>query len=586
MASVLNKPSVTPALWVTIALIAIILIGAAFRLTDIDGTPPEMTSDHVEKLLDSQRVFDGSYNIYFQNNGGREPLQMYVMALFVGATGLPMNHDTLKLVTALEGILTIPIFFWLGRELVGRYNPRLGIMVGLALAALVAASYWHVSLSRLALRIIYTPGIVALIFIYLTRALRDNSRIDFINAGLALGAGLYMYQVIRIMPLVVLAGVGIAVVLVAREWATRRKYLINLMTLIVVSFAVFMPLFRFSVDFPDDFWRRTSGRLFGDDLTQVTNDDGSITERVPTFDERVEAFSANLPILTDNIRNALLMYTWKGDVAWISAAPNRPALDPLAGALLVVGLGAWIGWTVRKRDAALWLVLPAWAILILPSALSIAYPIENPSATRMSGTLPFAYLMAAFAVGWLIMTFMRVARGRVGLVVSGLAFIAVIGISYGANWQTFFGDFRTTYLVSSKPYSSAGALLRNFATNEGSYGNAFLVAYPYWWDHRAVGIEGGRINWPNGIISRDDIPRFLRDAAGRVDAYALDLDRPLLFMYSPDDIDTELRLQLWFPDGRSETIATPHPTDTYRVYTVPPLGEAGFQRFVAEYVDD
>jgi hypothetical protein len=576
----------TSPLWITVVLIIIILVGAAFRLTDIDGTPPEMTSDHVEKLLDSQRVFEGGYNIYFQNNGGREPLQMYVMAAFVGLTGQPMDYDTLKLVTALEGILTIPIFFWLGRELVERYNPRLGVLVGLALAALVAVSYWHVSLSRLALRIVYTPGIIALIFIYLTRALRENRRIDFINAGLALGVGLYMYQVIRIMPVVIVVGVGIAVVPLSRTWDERRRYLLNLAMLIVVSFAVFMPLFRFSVDYPDDFWRRTSGRLFGDDLTQTINEDGTITERVPTLDERFAAFGENLPILTTNIRNALLMYTWKGDVAWISAAPNRPALDPLAGALLVVGTGAWIGWTIRKRDAALWLVLPAWFILIFPSALSIAYPIENPSATRMSGTLPFAYLMAAFGLAYLLTSFMKIAPRRIGVGVSALAFVAVIGISFGANWQTYFGDFRNTYLISSKPYSSAGALLRQFATNEGSYGNAFMVAYPYWWDHRAIGIDGGRINWPNGIVSRDDIARFLRDARARTDAYTLDADRPLLFMYSPDDVDTELRLELWFPEGFSETVTTSHPNDTYRIYTVPPLGDDGLAAFIREHAPD
>ncbi len=573
-------------LWVSGALITILLLGAVFRLTDIAGTPPEMTSDHVEKLLDSQRVFDGGTQIYFQNNGGREPLQMYVMAAFVGLTGQPMDHDTLKLVTALEGILTIPIFFWLGRELVGRYNPRLGILVGLLLAGLIAASYWHVSLSRLALRIIYTPGIVALIFIYLARALRDNRRIDFLNAGLALGAGLYMYQVIRIMPVVVLVGVGTAVFLIARSWEERRRYLFNLAMLVIISFVVFMPLFRFSVDYPDDFWRRTSGRLFGDDLTQVVADDGTITERVPTFDERIAAFGENIPLLANNLRNALLMYNWKGDVAWISAAPNRPALDPLSGALLVVGIGAWIGWTIRKRDAALWLVLPAWFILIFPSALSIAYPIENPSATRMSGTLPFAYLIAAFGLATLLMAFMKIAPRRVGITGTVLAVIAALGISYGANWQTYFGDFRDTYLISSKPYSSAGALLRQFSTNEGSYGNAFMVGYPYWWDHRAIGIAGGRINWPNGIVTRDDIPRFLRDARARQDAYTLDADRPLLFMISPDDVDTELRLELWFPDGFAESVTTSHPLDTYRVYTVPPLGEDGLAAFIAEYAPD
>lgn len=573
--------------WSTWALIAIVALGAVFRLTDIHGVPPEMTSDHVEKLLDSQRVYEGSsYNIFFQNNGGRESLQMYVMALFVRVTGLPMAFDTLKLLTALEGIITIPIMFWLGRELVGRHDRRLGIVVGLALAGLVAASYWHVALSRLALRIVYTPMITGLLFIYLSRALRDNRRLDFINAGLALGVALYMYQVARILPVVVVAGVALALVVFVRGWAARRAMIVNLLALVVVAFAVFIPLFRFSLDYPDDFWRRSSGRLFGDELTQVVNDDGTITERTPTIGERLTAFQANIPQLTINLRNALLMYTWKGDVAWINGAPNRPAFDALSGALLVVGLGGWLGWMLRKRDAALWLVLPALLILILPSALAIAYPIENPSATRMSGTLPFAYLFAAFGLGVLVYDLWRAGGLKAGASLAMLAFVGVIGFSYSANSETYFTEYRQSYTGSSKPYTDVGRTLRLFVGQGGAYGNAFMVGYPYWWDHRAIGIEAGRLDYPNGILTREGIPLFMRESANRVDEYRFDPNLPILFIYSPDDIETELLLQQWFPSGRAELVQTYQLEDSYRVFRVPPLGMAAFEDFVAREVQE
>jgi hypothetical protein len=571
--------------WSTWALIAIIALGAVFRLTDIHGVPPEMTSDHVEKLLDSQRVYEGSsYNIFFQNNGGRESLQMYVMALFVRVTGLPMAFDTLKLLTALEGIVTIPIMFWLGRELVGRHDRRLGILVGLALAGLVAASYWHVALSRLALRIVYTPMITGLLFIYLSRALRDNRRLDFINAGLALGVALYMYQVARILPVVVVLGVGLALVAFVRGWAARRAMIVNLLALVMVAFVVFIPLFRFSLDYPDDFWRRSSGRLFGDELTQVVNDDGTITERTPTIGERLTAFQDNIPQLAVNVRNALLMYTWKGDVAWINGAPNRPAFDALSAALLVVGLGGWLGWILRKRDTALWLVLPALLILILPSALAIAYPIENPSATRMSGTLPFAYLFAAFGLGVLLYDLWRAGGVRAGASLAMLAFVGVIIFSYSANSETYFTEYRQSYTGSSKPYTDVGRTLRLFVGQGGAFGNAFMVGYPYWWDHRAIGIEAGRLDYPNGILTREGIPLFLRESALRVDDYRFDPNLPILFIYSPDDIETELLLQQWFPAGRAELVQTYQLEDSYRVFRVPPLGVAVFEDFVAREV--
>jgi hypothetical protein len=574
----------TPRLsWVSMALIILLMTGAVFRLTDLSGVPPEMTSDHVEKLLDSNRVYEGAaFNIFFQNNGGREPLQMYVMALFVRLTGLPMDFDTLKLLTALEGLITIPVMFWLGRELVGRHDRRLGIVVGLALAGLVAVSYWHVALSRLALRIVYTPFITAILFIYLSRALRDNRRIDFINAGLALGVSLYMYQVARMLPVVVVAGVALAVVFFVRGWVEKRRMLLNFVVLVLVSFSVFVPLFRFSMDYPDDFWRRSSGRLFGDALTQTTDEQGNMIEREPTLGEQLAAFQANLPQLAVNVRNALLMFNWKGDVAWINAAPNRPAFDVFSGALLIVGLGGWIGWIWRRRDPALWLTLPAFLILILPSALAIAYPIENPSATRMSGTLPFVYLWAAFGLSLLCMGTLRLGGKSGGAVLATLTFAGMIAFSYNANAQTYLVQYRESYLGSSKPYSDVGELVRVFATQEGSYGNAFMIAYPYWWDHRAIGIEAGNIDWPNGIISLEQVPDFLRESAVRADAFVFDPNLPMLFIYSPDDLETEVQLRQWFPQGIPQIMQTSHAEDSYRIFRIPPIGTAAFEALLRE----
>ena len=45
--------------WTGLALLAIMAVGAVFRLHDLDATPPEMTSDHIEKLLDALRVSEG-----------------------------------------------------------------------------------------------------------------------------------------------------------------------------------------------------------------------------------------------------------------------------------------------------------------------------------------------------------------------------------------------------------------------------------------------------------------------------------------------------------------------------------------------
>lgn len=569
--------------WTLVALLGIILVAVVFRFSYLDTIPTEMTSDHVEKILDAQRILSGNPQVFFPNNGGREPIQFYLMAFISQIPGLGLNFYTLKFLTAIEGLICIPVLWWMGREIIGKEEPELGNVVGLLLAALVAVSYWHTMLSRLGLRIVLTVIVTALLVIYLSRGMRYNRRGDFIKAGLVLGFGVYAYQAVRMLPVVVIAGVLLAIVFAlfrSRRWENIGRYLVNLGVLILFSLVVFVPMLGFARDYPEDFWRRTSGRLLGDDIIQTTDENGQIITRTATIDERMSALQQNVGILVSNIRNALLMYNWKGDVAWITAVPNKPEFDVFTGALLIVGTGAWGVRMFKRRDAADWLMPVALFIMLLPSALSIAYPIENPSATRTSGSLPEAYLFAALPLAMACMSLYRFAPNWKGKTASGVAVGVILLASGSANWNTYFVEFRDSYNNSSPaPYTEAGRFLRGFADSGSTLGNAFMIAYPYWWDYRALGLEAGVTDWPNGIVTRENVPAFLHDSALRTNAYRLDPDRDLLFFYHPDDIETETSLQTWFPNGVKQLITTSKPGADYMVYRVPKLGADGLQAF-------
>jgi MFS superfamily sulfate permease-like transporter len=571
--------------WTLALLVGIMFVAVLFRFTNLNGIPSEMTSDHVEKILDSQRILDGNPQVFFPNNGGREPIQFYLMAIISQIPSLGMDFFTLKFLTAVEGLICIPILWWMGREIIGDDEPQLGNAVGLLLAALVAVSYWHTMLSRLGLRIVLTVIVTGLLMIFLSRAIRRNRRGDFIKAGLVLGAGVYGYQAVRMLPVVVVAGVVLAVVFSLfrsgrREQITR--YLVNLVVLVVITLAVFVPMAGFARDYPEDFWRRTSGRLLGDDTVQITDANGQIITRNATIEERMSAFQENIGILVNNIRNALLMYNWKGDVAWITAVPNRPEMDVFTGSLLIVGLGAWGVRMVKRRDPADWLMPAALFIMLLPSALSIAYPIENPSATRTSGSLPEAYLFAAFplALVWLAIGRLFPRWGKV----AGSAVVGVILlVATSANWNMYFVDFNQSYTNSSPaPYTEAGRFLRGFADSGGSLGNAFMIGYPYWWDYRALGIEAGVTDYPNGIYSHQDVPAFIKSSAERTDKYQIDPDKDLLFFYNPADTDSESELQTLFPNGVKQLIHSYKPGDDFMVFRIPKLGAQGLLDFMAK----
>ncbi len=64
------------------------------------------------------------------------------------------------------------------------------------------------------------------------------------------------------------------------------------------------------------------------------------------------------------------------------------------------------------------------------------------------------------------------------------------------------------------------------------------------------------------------------------------MNKPLLFIYSPHDVDTELRLRLWFPRGMAQAIQSYQREDTYRLFRVPALGVSGFVTFLSETITD
>ncbi len=569
-----------------VALIVIVLFGAYFRLDNFDTVPPEMTSDHVEKLLDAQRVLEGEYNVFFANNGGREPFQMYAMALLSQVPGFGMDHASLQFLAVLEGLITLPLLWWMGREIIGEKDRALGNVVGLTLAALVAASYWHTSITRLALRIVLTPLVTSLLVIYLSRAMRHNRRVDFIITGLILGFGLYTYQAVRMLPVVIVVGIILALIFRARTMKIRSQYVINLAALVLVSAVVFVPLARYWNQFPENFWQRTAGRLLGDDVIYEYDEAGNIvSERNATIQERIEAFGDNMSALANNLRNALLMYNWKGDVAWINGAPNQPAMDPFSGALLIIGLAAWLVWLVKKRDVVLLLIPIMVFLMLLPSALSIAMPIENPSATRTSGSIPPVYLIAGFPLALIALSLRRVINNNLGGVLASFFVVLVVSSAFLVNSGRFFDDFQDSYLNSSLPYSEAGNYLEGFVNSGGAYGNAYVIAYQHWWDHRAVGIEAGIMDYPNGILTREEIPDVLYDRWRCGDnLYRMNPERDLLFFYNQNDVDTDEYLHGLFPEGRSILYDSYQENDDYFIFRAPALTLDGMIRFNDTYV--
>lgn len=293
-------------------------------------------------------------------------------------------------------------------------------------------------------------------------------------------------------------------------------------------------------------------------------------------------FGATLDRLAENMRNALLMFNRRGDIAWINGAPARPALDPWTGALFLAGLVAWARRIQRERSMAATLVPLALFIMLLPSALALSFPHENPSHTRASGVLPAAMLVAALPLSQLVGLLRHQLRGRLGQVGAAALVLLLLAGALGESQRRYFVENRRAWEQATFPYSTAGQVLATFVAVSEAPGNAFVIAWPHWWDHRAVGIEAGLMGWPNAIPEGDQVPGFLAAALAREGPYRLDPNRELLFFLIPADEESLNMLRQRFPEGQLQHRRSELERHEFLLYRVAAPGIEHLQQVAGE----
>lgn len=538
----------------TVALVAILAVAAFFRFYRLDAIPVEMTSDHVEKILDAYSVSQGVHSVFFRANGGREAMQFYLVALAADVFGTGMSFLTLKLVSALEGLLLIPVLVLLGREVVDRET-------GFYAAALVAVSWWHVSLSRLALRIVLTPLLFVPVLVTLIRGVRTGSRRAWVWAGFWMGVGVYGYQALRITPFVAVAAFAVAIAGPVARWLvallredpqaglrgkiaanTAMRQGANLALAGLVALAIFVPMLRVWHDYPRDLWARVVNRT---------------TESEQTIEDQP------LDVFAQNYRDALGMFNVRGDVAWISAVPLAPALDRVAGALFVLGLIAWGCRMYFRRDPAGAFLLVAGLIMLLPSALAIAFPIENPSVTRASGTLPIVFLIAASPLALLRQRWSAVV-GRAGGTALAAALIAVLLAGSAAlSARTYFQQYDASYRGAALNPGQVAAEVREVVGPGVPLNGVWLVGWMHWHDYRAIGIEAGDIGFDNALL---DAATLAGQLVAHPEQFA---ERPLVFIVHPADADALTTLRRVYPQGEARAHTSTLPRGDFVLYVVP-----------------
>jgi hypothetical protein len=518
--------------WALLVLGAVALV-MFFRLYHLQQTPAEPFSDHAEKLLDVYDVSQGQTHIFFPRNTGREAIQMYWTLLISWIFGTGLSFLSLKLGTALIGLLTLPYMYLLGKE-VG------GSRVGLLALVLTGIAYWPNVISRIGLRFPLYPMFVAPMMLYLLRGFRRHHRNDFVLAGVFLGLGLHGYSPFRIVPLLVL----VAFALYAahpQSRGTRRSAALWLAIVGIVSLVIFLPLLRYAAQHADSFNYRALSRLAGVEQPLAA----------PWYQ-----------VFLSNTWNALTLFNWNNGGIWVHSIPNRPAMDVLTGVLFLFGVVLLVVRYVRRpdwRDLFLLLSIP---ILLLPSILSLAFPDENPSLNRTAGALVPAFVIAALALDGMVRSF----ANRSGREWSGIALaLVLLWSSAQQNFDLVFRQFDKNFRENAWNSSEMGAVIKQFGLVYGQTNTAWVIPFPYWVDTRLVGVWAGIPNRDFAIWT-EQLPETLQYAGPKLFMARANTELPDL-----NDQKAIDALRQLYPQGSLSLHRSPVPGHDFWIYFVPAL---------------
>lgn len=529
LAAFARKPrwQATISRWTLLALAAAGLV-IFFRVYQLEQVPPQMVSDHAEKLLDVWDVLQGETRIFFPRNTGREAMQMYMTAAAVRYLGMDLSFTSLKFGAVLAGLLTLPFIYLLGKEIA---NSRVGFLAML----FAGMAYWPNVVARSGLRFPLYPLFVAPTLYFLIRGIRRSSRNDFILAGLFLGIGLHGYTPIRILPFVVVAGV-VLYLLHRHSLGFRKQTLWALVVLAFVSLMALLPLARYSFSDPDMFGYRAFSRL------------GTLERPLP---------APAWEVFAGNFWNAITMYAWDDGSIWPVSVTHRPALDVVSGALFHVGAALLFVRYLRRRhwlDLFLLLSIP---LLMMPSILSLAYPDENPALNRASGALAPVFLIVAIALeGLLVGVKTHLGRPHGARIAWGLA-IFLIAWSAAHNYDLVFRQYRQSYELSAGNTDEMGRVIRSFAEAGGSLDGAWVVAIPHWVDTRLVGMHAGNPTRDYAVF-----PERLEDTRAYPDAK--------LFLINREDVASIETLRRLYPEGWLRPYISQYENKDFWIYTTPP----------------
>lgn len=305
--------------WIFIFLM---IVAALFRFWALDSIPPGLSHDEANNVHDAVSVLNGARTFYFPVAQGKEPLYIYSVAGFMALLG--KTPWVMRFTSAIWGmVLILATYAWAKRAF---DRP-----VALVAAAGLGICFWPVSTARLGLRAIALPVLfTAFTFLFwrisnwFNRQKGASSAANGGNnktaagyyttllCGIVLGLCLYTYLAARLIFLIILPFYGFLFLFRRPVWQEKsRHYLLVLLTALVVMA-------------PMVFYLRAHP---------------SAEIRIDQLSRPLRLFLEGDPsILLERVKEAVGIFSFKGDTFIPYNIPGKPLLEPLLGLFFYAGL--------------------------------------------------------------------------------------------------------------------------------------------------------------------------------------------------------------------------------------------------------
>ena len=346
----------TPSVVETGGLVAVIIVAAIFRLYRIEAAPPGLQHDEVFQGNFAIRILNGEWPIFFDLNGGEEPLYMYLVAFSFLTFGRTLF--AIRIVSIFCGLVHLVFSYLLARQLFGR-------RVALLTMAGLAVSFWHIFDSRVGLRPISLPMMQVIGYYLFWLGLQRGGVGWFLGAGLFLGGAFYTYTS---GPLALATLLFFAAYLLVLQRDLLRLRWQGIVLTFVVALLVFMPEAWHIMRHPMASTARARG--LSSHLVALANGDP-------------------IPVLRDTLAVAG-MFGFQGDPEWRYNLAGRPVFDGFSALLFYIGIGIALP-RLKKPEYGF---LLTWLPVNL--AISASTP-PAPSTLRALGAITAIYVLPALS---------------------------------------------------------------------------------------------------------------------------------------------------------------------------------------------